>query len=161
MSDVVDPSRKRKIRLGVALSVAVLLGVALVYVSFNASDQTREPSQILSATPGEKFEMNAKVVPKSVRHDGETLKFEVEDRNGGATMPVSYQGVVPDPFRGGREIVLKEGRFGPYVTDGETNASLRKGDDPETVTLDRAVELLAERRAKGPAKRSGGRRKRS
>jgi DNA topoisomerase-1 len=55
--------------------------------------------------------------------------------------------------------VLKEGRFGPYVTDGETNASLRKGDDPETVTLDRAVELLAERRAKGPAKRGGRRRK--
>jgi cytochrome c-type biogenesis protein CcmE len=106
MSDVVDPSRKRKIRLGVALGVAVLLAVALVYVSFNASDQTREPSQILSAAPGQKFEMNAKVVPKSVRHDDETLKFEVEDRTGGATMPVSYQGVVPDPFRGGREIVL-------------------------------------------------------
>jgi cytochrome c-type biogenesis protein CcmE len=106
MSDVVDPSRKRKIRLGVALCVAVFLGVALIYVSFNASDQTREPSQILTATPGQKFEMNAKVVPKSVRHDGETLKFEVEDRNGGRAMPVSYQGVVPDPFRGGREIVL-------------------------------------------------------
>ena len=55
--------------------------------------------------------------------------------------------------------MLKEGRFGPYVTDGETNASLRKGDDPETVTLDRAVELLAERRAKGPAKKRGGRRR--
>jgi cytochrome c-type biogenesis protein CcmE len=106
MSDVVDPSRKRKIRLGVALSVAVLLGVALIYVSFNASDQTKEPSQILTASPGQKFEMNAKVVPKTVRHDGETLKFEVEDRNGGEAMPVSYQGVVPDPFRGGREIVL-------------------------------------------------------
>jgi cytochrome c-type biogenesis protein CcmE len=106
MSDVVDPSRKRKIRLGVALSVAVLLAVALVYVSFSASDQTKEPSQILTATPGQKFEMNAKVIPKSVRHDGETLKFEVEDRNGGGAMPVSYQGVVPDPFRGGREIVL-------------------------------------------------------
>jgi DNA topoisomerase-1 len=65
-----------------------------------------------------------------------------------------------DPV-GGKEIVLKEGRFGPYVTDGETNASLRKGDDPETVTLDRAVELLAERRAKGPAKRGGRRRKAS
>jgi DNA topoisomerase I len=65
-----------------------------------------------------------------------------------------------DPV-GGREIVLKEGRFGPYVTDGETNASLRKGDDPETVTLDRAVELLTERRAKGPAKRSGGRRRKA
>jgi cytochrome c-type biogenesis protein CcmE len=106
MSDVVDPSRKRKIRLGVALSVAVLLAVALVYVSFSASDQTKEPSQILTATPGQKFEMNAKVIPKSVRHEGETLKFEVEDRNGGGAMPVSYQGVVPDPFRGGREIVL-------------------------------------------------------
>jgi DNA topoisomerase-1 len=57
--------------------------------------------------------------------------------------------------------VLKEGRFGPYVTDGETNASLRKGDDLETVTLDRALELLAERRAKGPAKRSSRRRKAS
>jgi len=65
-----------------------------------------------------------------------------------------------DPV-GGNEIVLKEGRFGPYVTDGETNASLRKGDDPETVTLDRAVELLAERRAKGPAKPAGRRRKAS
>jgi DNA topoisomerase-1 len=65
-----------------------------------------------------------------------------------------------DPV-GGKEIVLKEGRFGPYVTDGETNASLRKGDDPETVTLDRAVELLAERRAKGPAKKTTRRRKAS
>ena len=67
-----------------------------------------------------------------------------------ATKPLRELGT--DPV-GGKEIVLKEGRFGPYVTDGETNASLRKGDDPETVTLDRAVELLAERRAKGPAKR--------
>ena len=45
-------------------------------------------------------------------------------------------------------IVMKEGRFGPYVTDGITNASLRRGDDPETITNDRAVELLAERRIK-------------
>jgi DNA topoisomerase-1 len=51
-----------------------------------------------------------------------------------------------------RPIVIKDGRFGPYVTDGETNASLRKGDDVESVTLQRAVELLAERRAAGPAK---------
>jgi DNA topoisomerase-1 len=47
-----------------------------------------------------------------------------------------------------RQIVLKDGRFGPYVTDGETNASLRRGDSVESVTLERAVELLAERRAK-------------
>jgi DNA topoisomerase-1 len=75
-----------------------------------------------------------------------------------STKPLRELGT--DPV-GGKEIVLKEGRFGPYVTDGETNASLRKGDDPETVTLDRAVELLAERRAKGPAKKSTRRRKAS
>jgi DNA topoisomerase-1 len=56
----------------------------------------------------------------------------------------------PDPATG-RQIQLKEGRFGPYVTDGETNASLRKGDDPATVDLLRAAELLADRRARGPA----------
>ncbi|HEU5216188.1 MAG TPA: type I DNA topoisomerase [Gaiellaceae bacterium] len=65
-----------------------------------------------------------------------------------------------DPV-GGSEIVLKEGRFGPYVTDGETNASLRKGDDPETIELDRALELLAERRAKGPAKKRSTRRRKT
>ena len=48
----------------------------------------------------------------------------------------------------GRPIVLRDGRFGPYVTDGETNASLRRGDTPEGITLERATELLAERRAK-------------
>jgi DNA topoisomerase-1 len=51
----------------------------------------------------------------------------------------------------GKPIVLREGRFGPYVTDGETNASLRKGDLPEAITLQRAIELLAERRTAGPA----------
>jgi DNA topoisomerase-1 len=53
----------------------------------------------------------------------------------------------PDPGSG-RQLVIKDGRFGPYVTDGETNASLRRGDTPESVTLERASELLAERRAK-------------
>src|ERR1700759_2182071 len=122
MLGVVDPSRKRKIRLGVALCVAVLLGVALIYVSFNASDQTKEPSQILSASPGQKFEMNATVVPKSVHHEGETLKFEVEDRNGGGTMPVSYRGGAPAPFRGGRQIVLtgERGADGTFVGEPES-----------------------------------------
>ncbi len=55
-----------------------------------------------------------------------------------------------DPVSGG-EMVVKEGRFGPYVTDGETNASLRKGDTPEGLEDERAAELLAERRARGPA----------
>jgi DNA topoisomerase-1 len=51
----------------------------------------------------------------------------------------------------GKPVVVREGRFGPYVTDGESNASLRKGDSVEEITIDRAAELLAERRAKGPA----------
>lgn len=59
-----------------------------------------------------------------------------------------------DPISG-KPIVLKDGRFGPYVTDGEYNASLRKDDDVESVTAERAQELLSERRAKGPAKKSG------
>ncbi len=65
----------------------------------------------------------------------------------------------PDPTSG-RALTVKEGRFGPYVTDGETNASLRRGDDPESLTMERALELLAERRAKGPStpkRRSTGR----
>jgi DNA topoisomerase-1 len=53
----------------------------------------------------------------------------------------------PDPATE-KPVVLREGRFGPYVTDGETNASLRRGDSPDSITLERAVELLAERRAK-------------
>jgi len=50
-------------------------------------------------------------------------------------------------------VVVKDGRFGPYVTDGESNASLRKGDTVEEITIERASELLADRRARGPAKK--------
>ena len=53
----------------------------------------------------------------------------------------------------GKPMVIKDGRFGPYVTDGETNASLRKGDDVSSITDERAAELLADRRARGPVKR--------
>jgi len=86
-----------------------------------------------------------------------------ERRGRQAAAPLKEVGA--DPVSG-KPIVVKAGRFGPYVTDGETNASLRTGDDPESVTLDRAVELLAERRAKGPAPKRkaaarGGRRKAS
>ena len=59
----------------------------------------------------------------------------------------------------GKPMVLRDGRFGPYVTDGEYNASLRQGDDAETLTVERAAELLAMRRAKGPAKKRAARRK--
>ncbi len=53
-----------------------------------------------------------------------------------------------------RPVVVKDGRFGPYVTDGETNATLRTGDSVEEITPERGYELLAEKRAKGPAKKT-------
>jgi DNA topoisomerase-1 len=58
-----------------------------------------------------------------------------------------------DPVSG-RPMLVKDGRFGPYVTDGETNASLRRGDSIEELTDERAAELLADRRARGPAKKA-------
>jgi DNA topoisomerase-1 len=82
-----------------------------------------------------------------------------ERRGRGAPKPPLAE-VGADPVSG-KPIVVKEGRFGPYVTDGETNASLRQGDDPQGIDLDRAIELLAERRAKGPAKKPTRSRKRS
>jgi DNA topoisomerase-1 len=61
----------------------------------------------------------------------------------------------------GKPVVVKDGRFGPYVTDGETNASLRKEDNVESITIERAAELLGERRARGPAKPRGRSRKKA
>jgi cytochrome c-type biogenesis protein CcmE len=111
----VDPQRKRKIRLVVALGVAVLLAVALVYTSFSAASEAKQPSELIHAPPGTNAEMTGKVVKGSVRRlagDEESLAFRVADREGGrSSLPVTYTGTVPDPFRGGREIVL-EGEVG-------------------------------------------------
>jgi DNA topoisomerase-1 len=68
---------------------------------------------------------------------------------GAAAPPLREMGEDPDT---GKPMVVKNGRFGPYVTDGETNASLRQGDDVETLTVQRAAELLAERRASAPSR---------
>ena len=71
--------------------------------------------------------------------------------------PLREMGADPDT---GLTMVVKDGRFGPYVTDGTTNASLRRGDDVESLTVERASELLAERRAAGPSTTEEGRRPR-
>jgi DNA topoisomerase-1 len=70
----------------------------------------------------------------------------------GQRAPSSLRDLGDDPVTG-RPMVIKDGRFGFYVTDGETNASLRKGDDYETITVERASELLAERRLVAPPKK--------
>jgi DNA topoisomerase-1 len=71
-----------------------------------------------------------------------------QPRRAAAKPPLKDLGADP---ASGRPMIIKEGRFGPYVTDGEINATLRRGDDIETITSERAAELLAEKRAKGPA----------
>ena len=79
--------------------------------------------------------------------------FAEPKRRRGQTAKGPLRELGPDPDSG-RPIVVKDGRFGPYVTDGETNASLRKGDLVEELTTERALELLADRRAKAPAKKA-------
>lgn len=111
-----DPRRKRKLRLIVALSAAVLLAGALIYTSFSASTQASTPSDLLAnAEPGRSYELTGEVADGSVDKRGEQLRFEVRDREGKATIPVTYEGVVPDPFREGREVIvsgtLEKGTF--------------------------------------------------
>jgi DNA topoisomerase-1 len=77
----------------------------------------------------------------------EAVLAQPKQRRGRGAPKPPLRELGPDP-QSGKPLVVKEGRFGPYVTDGETNASLRRGDTPEAITLERAVELLAERRAK-------------
>jgi len=111
----VDPARKRKIRLVVALSAAVLLATALVYVSFDTGRSQLLPSEALEQQPTEAFELGGTVVVGSVEESGEQMRFAIKDPNGSTQVPVEYSGAVPDPFREGREVLvdgkLVDGRF--------------------------------------------------
>jgi DNA topoisomerase-1 len=82
--------------------------------------------------------------------EAEAILATPKQRRGRGAPKPPLKELGPDPASG-KPLVVKEGRFGPYVTDGETNASLKRGDDVEGLTLERALELLAERRAKGPS----------
>jgi len=110
---------KRKIRLIISFTAALLLAAALVYVSFTASSQAKSPSEVIAAgaaTAGTSYEVFGVVVDGSVQRDGETLKFELADRDDpNSTIAVTYTGTIPDPFREGREVIvtgeLKDGVF--------------------------------------------------
>jgi cytochrome c-type biogenesis protein CcmE len=117
-----DPSRKRKIRLVIALSAAVLLAVGLIYTSFSASTEAKQPSQLLSAASGGSYELTGKVVPGTIKHEGEQLDFAVADRdNPSKSIPVTYTGTVPDPFRDGREVIVNgKVQDGTFVGDKDT-----------------------------------------
>src|SRR5918992_4364950 len=115
-----DPSRKRKVRLVVALTAAVLLASTLVYTSFSGATEAKTPSQALAAGEGESYELTGKVVEGSIQR-GEPLSFRIRDRTGSTSVPVVYEGVVPDPFREGREVIV-EGRMkdGTFVAERDS-----------------------------------------
>jgi cytochrome c-type biogenesis protein CcmE len=101
-----DPNRKRRLRLFVALGAAAMLAGALIYTSFSAASDAETPSQLAaSAVAGRSYQLTGKVVP-GYSNQGDVLVFRVRDRSGSASVPVRYTGAVPDPFRAGREVIV-------------------------------------------------------
>jgi cytochrome c-type biogenesis protein CcmE len=102
-----DPSRKRAIRLTVALTAAVLLASALIYTSFAVGRSELTASQLLHrARPGQSYILAGTVMTGSVRRDGPILLFRVRDPKLKQAVSVRYTGIVPDPFRAGRGVLV-------------------------------------------------------
>jgi cytochrome c-type biogenesis protein CcmE len=140
-----DHDRKRQIRLVIALTVAVLLAVALIYTSFNAGTEARQPSDVLAQGPSnETYQLTGEVA--DYKRQGSDLEFDITDRDGGAAeLPVSYSGVVPDPFRAGREVIVtgkldSDGVFhaekDSLITKCPSKFSDEAAADPEHVVID-------------------------
>ena len=122
-----DPARKRKVRLVVALTAAVVLASALIYTSFSAASPALTPTQLLhQAQPGRSYVVTGTVAAGSVRRQGNVLDFSITDRAGsGSTIPLAYTGTVPDPFREGREVIVTVERQGGRFV-GERNSLITK-----------------------------------
>jgi len=107
-----DPRAKRTIRLVVALGAAVLLAAALIYTSFGAASEAITPSAVAHVpADGRSYQLTGKVAPGYSREGG-VLRFRVRERAGRVSVPVRYEGVVPDPFRAGREVIVTVKREG-------------------------------------------------
>jgi cytochrome c-type biogenesis protein CcmE len=123
-----DPARKRTIRLIVALSAALMLAVALAYTSFSSSSEATTPQKLAStAKPGESYQLTGRVQQGSYVKNGSVHEFRVAERAGGtASVPVRYEGSVPDPFREGREVIItvRKGEDGTFV--GEKDSLITK-----------------------------------
>ena len=121
-----DPARKRRIRLVVALAAALLLAAGLAYTSFTASSEAVTPTQLLASTAtGRSFQLTGKVVSGSIVHRRDGISFKVRDRVGSTAVPVSYSGTIPDPFRDGREIIITVRKHGTGYT-GERDTLITK-----------------------------------
>jgi cytochrome c-type biogenesis protein CcmE len=113
-----DPSRKRKLRLVVALGAALFLATALIYTSFSASTEASKPSEVRA---GKSYELTGKVVKGSIERSDDELRFRIRDRDGSFSLPVRYAGAVPDPFREGREVIVSgELRNGTFVAERDS-----------------------------------------
>jgi cytochrome c-type biogenesis protein CcmE len=124
-----DPSRKRAIRLTFALTAALLLASALIYTSFSAGRDELTAGQLLRlARPGHSYLLAGTVLNGSVRRQGDVLLFRVRDPKLSVSVPVRYTGVVPDPFRAGRGVVVtvQEQREGDPTFVGEQNSLTTK-----------------------------------
>jgi DNA topoisomerase I len=174
VSEVVDEDSKEKARTGSLLSSmspeTVTLEEALQLLSL--------PRLVGTAPDGEEVLARTGRYGPYIQKEKETRSLERDEQVFEITLDEALALLAQPKARGRRSakpplrelgedpstkkpVVLKEGRFGPYVTDGETNASLRAGDSVEEVTIERASELLAERRSKGPSKRRPTKRKKS
>lgn len=121
-----DPARKRRIRLVVALTAALLLAGALAYTSFSASSSAVTPSDLrASASADRSYQLTGKVVHGSIERSGDGINFRVRDRDGSTSVPVSYTGTVPDPFKDGREIIITVRKQGA-VYQGEKDSLTTK-----------------------------------
>lgn len=108
-----NPSRKRRIRLVAALTAALLAASALVYTSFSAGSDERTAGQLLdSAVTGETYTLAGTVATGSVRRENGVLWFRILDPRRPVSARVRYTGLVPDPFREGRGVMVKVQRHG-------------------------------------------------
>ena len=124
-----DPSRKRAIRLTVALSCAVVLAVALIYTSFSAGRDEVTASQLIKrAKPGTTYILAGTVVNGSVRRTNAALNFSIRDPKNDVTATVHYTGEVPDPFAQGRAVLVdvKEGSSPTAAYTGVANSLTTK-----------------------------------
>ncbi len=123
-----DPSRKRAIRLSVALSAAVLLAVALIYTSFSAGRDEVTASQLIrKAKPGTTYILAGTVLDGSVHRSDSSMTFRIRDPKMRVSVPVRYSGTIPDPFAQGRAVLVD-------VREGSSPTSTYQGQSGSLTT---------------------------
>jgi cytochrome c-type biogenesis protein CcmE len=123
-----SPSRKRRIRLVAALTAALLAAGALIYTSFSAGSDERTAGQLLSgAVAGRTYTIAGTVAKGSVHREGGVLYFSVRDPRRPVAARVRYTGIVPDPFREGRGVMVHVRRAaGGTLFVGEKDSMVTK-----------------------------------